>query len=269
MSEAEHAPGGIDITVPHSARMYDYWIGGKDNFAVDRAMGEQFARVIPSIRTMARENRNFMERAVRYLVREAGLRQFLDIGTGIPTQPNVHELAREIAPETRVVYVDNDPIVLAHARALLENGDHGRTTYIDADVRSPRAMLAHPALLETLDLQRPVGLLLIAVLMLVADADEPRARVGQLLDALPSGSYVAITHPSQDFDAEAVALVTAAATQGGMTLVPRTRAQVERLFHGWELVPPGIVPVMAWRPDGPAPENPNAAFYWSGVARKR
>jgi len=267
MSAEESVPWGVDITVPHSARMYDYWIGGKDNFAADRAMGEQFARVIPGIRTMARENRNFMERVVRYLVREAGLRQLLDVGTGIPTSPNVHEIAREIAPETRVVYVDNDPIVLTHARALLANGVHGRTSYIDGDLRRPKALLAHPELRDTIDLDRPVGLLLVAVLMLIEDGDNPTARVRELLDALPSGSHVAISHPSQDFDAEAVALVTAAATQGGMTLVPRTRAEVERFFHGWQPVFPGVVPVKAWHPDDP-PEDPNAAFYWAGVARK-
>jgi hypothetical protein len=265
MSEGESAPWGIDITVPHSARMYDYWIGGKDHFAADRAMGEQFAQVIPGIRTMARENRNFMERVVRYLVREAGLRQLLDIGTGIPTKPNVHELARELAPETRVVYVDNDQIVLAHARALLDNGDDSRITYLDGDLRRPRALLAHPELRDTLDLDRPIGLLLVAVLMLVDDADDPTARVRELLDALPSGSYVAISHPSQDFDPEAMALVTAAATQGGMTLVPRTRAEVERFFDGWDLLAPGVVPVTSWRPDVPAPGD---ACDWAGVARK-
>jgi hypothetical protein len=265
MSAEESAPWGIDITVPHSARMYDYWIGGKDNFAADRAMGERFARVIPSIRTMARENRNFMERAVGYLVREAGMRQLLDVGTGIPTSPNVHEVARAIAPETRVVYVDNDPVVLTHARALLRDG---RTTYIDGDVRHPTSLLAHPELRDTMDLDRPIGLLLIAVLMLVEDSDDPIARVNELLDALPSGSHVAISHPSQDFDAEAIGAATAAATRGGMTLVPRTRVEVERFFGDWELIRPGVVPVMAWRPEGPPPEDPNAAFYWAGVARK-
>ena len=264
----EWAPPGVDITVPHSARMYDWWIGGKDNFAADRAMGAMFEQAIPGMRRMARENRNFMERAVRYLAGEAGVRQFLDIGTGIPTAPNVHEIAQDIAPDTTVVYVDNDPVVLVHARALLTTGAPGRIAYIDADVREPERILADPDVLSTLDLSRPVGLLMVAILMLVADADDPWGKVHTLLDALPSGSYVAITHPSQDFNPEALAAVTAAATQGGMVLVPRVRDEVVRFFADWELVEPGVVPVMAWRPEGKPPADPDAAYYWAGVARK-
>jgi hypothetical protein len=264
----EWAPPGIDPSVPHSARMYDWWIGGKDNFAADRAMGEMFAQAIPNIRTMARENRNFMERAVRYLAGEAGIRQFLDIGTGIPTRPNVHEVAQQIASDARVVYVDNDPIVLTHARALLVSGEHGATAYIDADLRQPEKILADGSLLSTLDMTKPVGLLLVAVLMLVSDEEDPWAIVRTLMDELPSGSYLAITHPGQDFNAEAMAAVVAAAGQGGMTLVPRVRADVARFFGDWELVDPGVVPVMSWRPDGKPPADPNAAYYWSGIARK-
>ncbi|GIF73599.1 SAM-dependent methyltransferase [Asanoa siamensis] len=264
---AEWAPPGIDVTVPHSARMYDWWIGGKDNFAADRAMGAAFAEAIPSIRTMARANRAFMHRAVRHLA-AAGVRQFLDIGTGIPTQPNVHQIAEETGAPTRVVYVDNDPIVLAHARALQVSGEHGRTAYIDADLREPDKILAHPELRGTLDLDQPVGLLLIAVLMLLSDEDDPYAVVRTLFDALPSGSYVAITHPGQDFDPAAMAAVVAAATQGGLTLVPRDRAAVTRFLDGAEPVDPGVVPVLSWRPDGPPPEDPNAAYYWAGIARK-
>jgi hypothetical protein len=262
------APPGIDTSVPHSARMYDWWIGGKDNFAADRALGAAFAQAIPSIRTMAMENRRFLHRVVRFLTAEAGLRQFLDIGTGIPTSPNVHEIAQEIAPDTRVVYVDNDPIVLVHARALMVSGDLGTTEYIDADLRDPRRILSDEALTNTLDLTRPVGLLMIAILMLVSDEEDPWGKVRALLDALPSGSYVAITHPGQDFDPEAMAGVVAAATQGGMTLVPRVRDDVARFFADWELVEPGVVPVMAWRPEGKPPADPNAAYYWAGVARK-
>ncbi|MCX4473023.1 SAM-dependent methyltransferase [Micromonospora sp. NBC_01655] len=267
-TEQEWAPPGIDTSVPHSARMYDWWIGGKDNFAADRAMGAMFEQVIPGMRMMARENRNFMERAVRHLATQAGIRQFLDIGTGLPTSPNVHEIAQGINPDTNVVYVDSDPIVLVHARALLVSGEHGRTSYIDADVREPEKILTDTDLLATLDLDRPVGLLMIATLMLVADEDDPWNKARALMDALPSGSYVAITHPGQDFNPEALAAATAAATQGGMTLVPRTRADVARFFADWELVEPGVVPVMTWRPDGDPPADPNAAYYWAGIARK-
>jgi hypothetical protein len=264
----EWAPPGIDPNVPHSARIYDWWIGGKDNFAADRAMGEMFVQAIPSIRTMARENRDFMERAVRYLTREAGIRQFLDIGTGIPTRPNVHEVAQQIAPGARVVYVDNDPIVLTHARALMVSGEHGETAYIDADLRHPEKILADGSLQSTLDLTEPVGLLLVAVLMLVRDEDDPWAKVRTLMDELPSGSYLAITHPTQDFDAEAMAAAVGAASQGGMTLVPRTQADVIRFFGDWELVEPGVVPVKSWRPDGEPPADPTSAYYWAGLARK-
>ncbi|RGC65259.1 S-adenosyl methyltransferase [Micromonospora sp. MW-13] len=267
-TEQEWAPPGIDTSVPHSARMYDWWIGGKDNFAADREMGAMFEQVIPGMRMMARENRNFMERAVRHLATQAGIRQFLDIGTGLPTSPNVHEIAQGINPDTNVVYVDSDPIVLVHARALLVSGEHGRTSYIDADVREPEKILTDTDLLATLDLDRPVGLLIIATLMLVADEDDPWNKARALMDALPSGSYVAITHPGQDFNPEALAAATAAATQGGMTLVPRTRADVARFFADWELVEPGVVPVMTWRPDGDPPADPNAAYYWAGIARK-
>ncbi len=266
-SREEWAPPGIDTLTPHSARMYDWWIGGKDNFEADRALGAAFAEAIPSIRTMARENRNFMERVTRYLTREAGIRQFLDIGTGIPTRPNVHEVAQQVAPGTRVVYVDNDPVVLAHARALMISGQSGRTAYIDADLREPGKILTEPVLLDTLDLDQPVGLLMVAVLMLLKNDEDPWGNTHALMDALPSGSYLALTHPGLDFDPVAMLSISNAAAQGGMIVIPRYRADVERFFEGWELLEPGVVPVMAWRPDDPE-ADPNGAFYWSGVARK-
>jgi hypothetical protein len=201
-------------------------------------------------------------------VAEQGVRQFLDIGTGIPTSPNLHEEAQLLAPETRVVYVDNDPIVLAHARALMISSDQGRSEYIHADMRDAQSILTNRTLLDTLDLSQPVALMLVAVLMLISDEDDPWARTRALMDALPSGSYVAITHPGLEFDAEAMAGIIAAAERGRMTLVPRKRDEVERFFDGWELVEPGVVPVMAWRPAGQPPQDPNAAYYWSGVARK-
>ena len=262
------APPGVDTTMPHSARVYDYWLGGKTNFAVDRAMGAAVEQAIPTIATMARENRKFLGRAVRYLTAEAGMRQFLDIGTGIPTEGNVHEIAQQIAPEARVVYVDNDPIVLAHARALMVSGDMGRTAYIHADVRDAKQILTHPTLTEILDLNQPVGLVMVAVMMLVPDHDDPWGKAATLRDALPSGSYMALSHHGVEFNPEAMAGNVAAAAQGGVTLVPRTKEDVARFFGDWELVEPGIVPVMAWHPDGGPPEDPDAAYLWSGVARK-
>jgi hypothetical protein len=261
-------PSGVDTTVPHSARVYDWWLGGKDNFAVDRAMGAALIEAIPTLRTMAGENRRFVHRAVRYLVTHAGIRQFLDIGTGIPTRPNLHEVAQALAPETRVVYVDNDPIVLAHARALMISTEQGRSEYIHADLRQPEKILADARLADTLDLSQPVALTLIAVLMLLRDEDNPAGKLRTLMRALPSGSYLAITHPTQDFNPDEMNAAVAAATQGDMTLVPRTRAEVERFFDGWELMEPGVVPVMVWRPEDGAPDDPQAAYYWAGVARK-
>ncbi|MFD1373994.1 SAM-dependent methyltransferase, partial [Actinoplanes sichuanensis] len=206
-------------------------------------------------------------RVVRYLA-GAGVRQFLDIGTGIPTRPNVHEIAQGIAADSRVVYVDNDPLVLSHARALMVGDPAGRTAYIDADFTRPKQILADSDLRTVLDLDQPVALLMIAVLMLARDSDDPWAAVRTLMDALPSGSYLAITHPGQDFDPAAMDAIVRAATDAGMILVPRDRAGVQRFFGDWELADPGVVPVMAWHPDGEQPEDPNGAYYWAGLARK-
>ncbi|KJS61815.1 SAM-dependent methyltransferase [Streptomyces rubellomurinus] len=260
---------GVDTSTPHSARVYDHWLGGKTNFPPDRAMAEAIEEAVPSVREMAKANRAFQGRAVRHLAREHGIRQFLDLGTGIPTSPNTHEIAESVSPGTRVVYVDNDPIVLAHARALMVSTPGSRTTYIHADLREPEKLFADPALTSTLDLTRPVGLLMIAVLMLIADEDDPWGRVAALRDALPAGSCLALTTPTQDFDPEAVGRVAAAARAGGMTLVPRGHDEVLRFFDGWELVEPGLTPVLAWRPDGEPPADPRAAYYWGGVAIKR
>lgn len=256
----------FDVTVPHSARMYDYWLGGKDNYPADRQMGDLFLQQIPSLREMAHANRDFMGRVTRYLVGQ-GVRQFLDIGTGIPTSPNLHEIAREADPAVRVAYSDNDPIVLAHARALMADAPGDAVTFLDGDLRDPGALLRAPELTALLDLDRPVALTLIAVLMLVADADDPGRSLAALRDAVPSGSYLAISHPTQDFAPEVMATVTAAATGGGMTFVPRDRAAVEAFLGDWEPVGPGVVPVLAWRPDD-EPADPHAAYYWAGVARK-
>jgi hypothetical protein len=263
----EIAPPGVNINVPHSARIYDYWLGGKDNFAVDRAVGEAMVQAIPGMRYMAGENRKFVHRAARDLVAKEGIRQFLDIGTGIPTRPNLHEVAQQIEPAARVVYVDNDPIVLVHARALMISTEQGRSEYISADIRDTESILGDPVLAETLDLRQPVGLTLIAILMLLADGDDPWGKVAALRDAMPSGSCLAITHPTADFNPAEVGAAVAAATGAGMTLVARTRDEVQRFFGDWELLEPGLVPVSAWRPDEPV-ADPQAAYYWSGVARK-
>jgi hypothetical protein len=264
---AEFAPPGININVPHSARIYDYWLGGKDNFAADRAVGEAMIKAIPDMRHMAGENRRFVHRAARDMVAKEGIRQFLDIGTGIPTRPNLHEVAQQIAPEARVVYVDNDPIVLVHARALMISTEQGRSEYVSADLRAPQSILTEPMLGQTLNMEEPVGLTLIAILMLLADADEPWAKVAELRDAMPSGSCLAITHPTADFHPAAVATAVSAATGAGMTLVPRTREEVQRFFGDWEMLEPGVVPVSDWRPDDSV-DDPEVAYYWAGVARK-
>jgi hypothetical protein len=262
-------PPDINTNVAHPARVYDYWLGGKDNFPADRALAELMIQAIPNMRPMAAANRAFLGRAVRYLAGEAGVRQFLDIGTGIPTSPNVHEVAQEVAPDARVVYVDNDPIVLAHARALLTSQDVGETAFILADLREPKSILDHPTLTSALDLSKPVGLLMVAVLMYFRDTEDPNPfeMVATLLDRMPSGSYLAITHPTADFNPEEMATAVAAAEAAGVTLVPRGQAEVEGFFSGLELVEPGVTPVLSWRPDEPA-ADPTAAYYWAGIARK-
>ncbi len=258
----------IDTSVAHSARVYDYWLGGKDNFAADRALGDAMVQAIPNLPTMARANREFLARAVRYLAAEGGVRQFLDIGTGIPTAGNVHEVAQEVAPESRVLYVDHDPIVLAHARALMTSTSQGQTEFIMADLRDPDGILTDPALAKTLDIEQPVGLILVGILMYFRDSENPQGMVSTLFDALPSGSYMAITHPTAHFDPPAFEAASAAAAHAGITLVSRSKAEIEHFFSGLEIVEPGVVPVLAWHPDGEPPEDPNAAYYWAGVARK-
>ena len=255
-----------DHLIPNSARMYDYWLGGKDNYAADRELADFFLQKIPSMREMARANRDFVNRATHALAAE-GVRQFLDIGTGIPTSPNLHETAQSVAPDAHVVYADNDPVVLAHARALMISNEVGQVAYIDADVRRPEAILADPELRAQLDLERPVALMLIAVLMLIDDKEDVQGSVAKLREALPSGSYLAITHPTADFDPPVVNEVTDSARASGMTFVPRAQAEVRQFFGDWELIEPGLVPVRAWRPDGEV-EDPQSAWYWAGVARK-
>ncbi|ADL46333.1 MULTISPECIES: SAM-dependent methyltransferase [Micromonospora] len=265
--------GRIDTTVAHPARRYNYWLGGKDNFQADRDSGDAMAARFPTIRISALENRRFLRRAVRHLAGEAGIRQFLDIGTGIPTADNTHEVAQSTDPRARVVYVDNDPIVLAHARALLTSSPEGATAYLDADLRDPERILAHPDLRRTLDLSQPVALMLLAVLHFVPDGEDPYAIVGRLLDALPAGSYLAASHATHDYLPEELAAEAKAAARGGGphgVINLRSREEVVRFFDGLELVEPGVCSVAEWRADGepePRPSVVDVSMY-GGVARK-
>jgi SAM-dependent methyltransferase len=258
----------INTNVPQSARVYDYWLGGKDNFPADRALGDAIAEALPTIRTQVRGQRAFLGRAVRYLARDAGMRQFLDIGTGIPTAGNVHDVAQEIAPESRVLYVDNDPIVLAHARALMPGTTEGRVAFIQADLREPEAILADPAVKTTLDLSRPVGLVLVGVMHHLRDDDDPRRVVATLVEALAPGSYLVLSQTTPDFDPGAMAALAAASEAGGIANVPRSLADTEPFFAGLELVEPGLVPLAAWRPDPGADQDPRSVYAYGGVARK-
>jgi len=261
-------PPEINAGTAHSARVYDYWLGGKDNFAADRALGDAIIAAVPTTRFAARANRSFLGRAVRYLAAEAGVTQFLDIGTGIPTAGNTHEVAQAAVPRARVVYVDHDPIVLAHARALMTSSPAGATAFIKADLRDPGKILADPELRSTLDLGRPVALMLIAVLHFLTKQDNPRGLVAELLDALPSGSYLTIAHLTADFNPEEAVTALAASRQSGVTYVPRTAAEVAALFDGLDLVDPGVVPLLTWRPDDGAPQDPLAARMYAAMGRK-
>jgi hypothetical protein len=262
----------VDITRPHAARMYDYGLGGKNHFAADRAVAEQLLTHIPTLRTVARENRAFLGRAVRFLAGEAGIRQFLDIGSGLPSTNNVHEVAQSVAPEAHVVYVDNDPLVLVHARALLTSSPQGRTGYIQEDLRNPASILSSPVTREIIDFRRPVGLMLVAVLHFLTDDDNPAGVISTLLDALPSGSYLAASHSTSEHSPpdEAAAGVSAYRASG-VSFQPRDSGDFARLaFSGLDLVPPGVVLVSEWRPDdeGPRPAPAEVSCY-GAVARKR
>jgi SAM-dependent methyltransferase len=254
----------LDTNVAHSARVYDYWLGGRDNFAADREAGDRVISIRPQIRSDVRENRAFLSRAVRYLAAEAGVGQFLDVGTGLPSAGNTHEVAQAAAPEARVVYVDNDPLVLAHARALL-TGTPGSTAYLSADLREPGQILAEAA--ESLDFSQPVAVMLVAVLHHVTDAENPAGLIAALLGAVPAGSYLVISHPAADVQTEAVAQVQTAYNQDVATgQTRRTREQVAAFFDGLELLPPGVVETPQWRPEAAPPAH--RVPMWAGVARK-
>jgi S-adenosyl methyltransferase len=260
----------INMAKPHAARVYDFYLGGKDHFAADRETGQALMRVVPTIRAAARENRAFLGRAVRFLVAEAGVRQFLDIGTGLPSANNVHEVAQGLVPSCRVVYVDNDPIVLAHARALLTSTAEGRTAYIQADLREPEKILADPVVRQTLDFAQPIALMLVAVLHFVPDSDGPRQIVDTLLGALPPGSYLAATHVTAEHDPEGVGGLERTYQASGLPAQARAAADFAGLaFRGLDTVDPGLVLVSEWRPDAEGARPPASEVNWYGaIARK-
>ncbi|WP_367321508.1 SAM-dependent methyltransferase [Streptomyces sp. HUAS ZL42] len=256
----------IDTSKPHPARMYDYFLGGKDNYEVDQVAAEKFIEAAPEVRLAVRANRNFLHRAVRHVVAEGGIRQILDIGTGLPTEPNVHQIARAIAPETRIAYVDNDPIVSVHSMALMS--DEAETSVVLADLRDPRAVLDHPDVRKAIDFDQPLALLLVAVLHFITDAEDPDGILATLRDALPTGSYLVLSHATVDIhdnDREDAVKVYNSATA---TLNPRPRGRVLDFFGDFTLVDPGLVLVPDWRPEeAPEPGTPPIGIY-GGVARK-
>ena len=265
--ESRDGPVMFDTSVAHVARVYDYWLGGKDNFAADRAAGDQAIKAFPNIPLSARANRAYQARVVRFLAGEVGIRQFLDIGTGIPTANHTHQVAQAVAPESRVVYVDNDPIVLSHARALLASHPAGATDYVDSDLRDPQKILDGAERL--LDFSRPITVMLMAILQHIDDENDPYAIVATLMDALPPGSYLALSHPASDIDAEAMAKMAIVLNQMIAEKVTfRDRAAVERLFAGLELVEPGLVQASKWRPASEI-EAASPAALWAGVAGKK
>jgi hypothetical protein len=253
-------------SVAHVARVYDYLLGGKDNFAADREAAEQAMRINPDIVSTARANRAFLIRTTSYLARQAGLRQFLDIGTGMPTNRNIHEVAQSIAPRSRVVYVDHDPIVLTHARALLTSAPEGVTDYLEADLREPGKILAEAA--QTLDFSRPVAIMLIAVLHLILDRDDPYDLVGQLVDAVVPGSYLVISHAASDLDTGAMISMTNRLNElMAQQAVPRTHREVAAFFAGLDLVEPGLVRIPEWRPASVS-DTAVRAQMWGAIGRK-
>ena len=271
MTDSSSSPGyqeppELNTGVPHTARVWNYWLGGKDNYPADREAGDQVRALIPEIVDSARADRAFLGRVVRYLVGEVGIRQFLDIGTGIPTANNTHEVAQAVAPECRIVYVDNDPIVLAYARALLTSNPQGATDYLDADARDTDKILQ--AATKTLDFGKPVALMLLGILNHIVDDGEAHGIVNRLLDAVPSGSYLVIGHPTKEVHGEAMAEAMRLWNErGGTPIIDRNRQELARFFDRIELLEPGVVSCSQWRPD-PADPDPAAVSEFCAVGRK-
>ncbi|WP_322778111.1 SAM-dependent methyltransferase [Frankia sp. Cas4] len=258
----------LPADVPHPARMYDYLLGGKHHFAADRDAAEGALAVFPNLQIAAKENRAFLMRATRF-VALAGVRQFLEIGAGLPTTPSLHDVAQQIAPDSRVLYVDNNPMLFVQARDLLVGTEQGKVSYFDADLRDPERILSSSVLRETIDLAQPVALSLVAVLHFLEDGDDPYAIVDRLVAALPAGSYVTIGHPTGDLDSTTAVLGDDFRARG-MPAQQRNRAQIGRFLHGLELIDPGLVPVHTWRPDHtpPADVTDAAVSIYGAVARK-
>jgi trans-aconitate methyltransferase len=255
----------IDTSVAHPARIYDYWLGGKDNFAADREAGELALRAYPELARAVQSNRAFLARAVRYLTGAAGIRQFLDIGTGIPAASNTHEVAQQESPDTKIVYVDNDPIVLTHARALLTSTPQGACAYLQADLHDPDAILAEAA--KTLDFSQPTALMLLAVLQFIPAGEDPYALVSGLMDALPSGSFLVVSHPTDDFNPNRGESIRRYNERSADQATLRGQEETARFFDGLELIEPGVVAVARWRPDGDLTAGRPSSM-WCAVGRK-
>jgi S-adenosyl methyltransferase len=268
MNGDRQPPPDLDTTVPNVARMYDYYLGGKDNFEADRIAAEKVLELIPGLPRAVQENRRFLRRVVRFLAAEAGISQFLDIGVGLPTQGAVHEFAREVRPDARVVYADYDPVVVRHGQALLTVAD--LSIMVQGDVRHPADLLALPAVRAHLDLSKPVAIVLFAVLHFISDDEDPAGITARLRDAVAPGSYLAISHIGSDFfpDKQALARAVAVYEKASERVWPRSREEILGILDGWELLEPGLVPKHLWRPvTGQAPETtPN--IQWGAVARK-
>ncbi len=263
MNEQDLEHPFLDTSRPHPARMYDYFLGGKDNFPADREAGDEVLAAWPEVRDGVQENRAFLQRVVRFLAREAGIRQLIDIGTGIPAQGTVHEVAQAITPDVRVVYVDNDPIVHVHANALLA-GD--TTSIILADLREPDTILDHPTVREAIDLTQPFAVLLVAILHFIADEEDPAGIVARFRDAMSPGSFLAISHVTADFSPETTTRAARVYDRAAARLVPRSGTEIARFFDGLDLVDPGLVPIQQWRPEG-EPAKLKGGMY-GGIGRK-
>ncbi len=256
----------IDPTVPQSARVWNYWLGGKDYYSADRVAGDEGLTTLPDIADGARAERAFLIRVVRHLVTEAGIRQFLDIGTGLPTMNNTHEVAQALAPESRIVYVDNDPLVMAHAQALLTSTPEGVTDYIEADLRDPETILTKSA--QTLDFSQPIGLMLLGVVNHVVDTDLSYAVVARLLEALPTGSFLALTHSTAEVHGEPMLQVMREMNERGSTpITARTREEIKRYFDGTELLEPGVVSCSLWRNEPTDLGEPAEVYLFGGLGR--
>jgi hypothetical protein len=265
---AKVTPMDIDASVAHPARVYDYWLGGKDNFEADRQVAEMVIAGNPGVRQSARDNRAFLGRAVRFLAGQ-GIRQFLDIGSGIPSKGNTHEIAQAIAPESRIVYVDNDPIVMSHSRALLSSSPQGAVSYIQADLRDPEAILNDSQTRAVIDVDQPVAILLVAILMYIQDSEEPHGIVKRLLDAVPPGSYLVISHLVAELvaDEQNLQVLRQFNQSASVPMTPRSGSDIAGFFEGLDLLEPGLVTVAHWRPDGPVFDDQSAGMY-AGVAKK-